>query len=266
MEWPLVRPLLWSVHPMNPQRPYRQSHWKEHVPRLRQEKDFHWRGREVSRLEGFSDAVFAFGVTLLIVALEVPHTYAGFLEMLTGFPAFVASFALLMVFWNSHYRYFRRYGIEDAYSRYVTYAILLLVLFSVYPVKFLFSAWLGGHHGDTQPIQTVAQFKTISVFFGLGLASIFALFAALYWHALRLRAVLQLTNVETVRTRQSFVACLISVGSALAAVAFASTRSIPLVVMSAWVYALIPVGLVINHTWHRREVRRLSTGAYSKDR
>ena len=32
---------------------------------------FRWRGGEVSRLEGLSDAVFAFAVTLLVVSLEV---------------------------------------------------------------------------------------------------------------------------------------------------------------------------------------------------
>ena len=30
-------------------------------------------GREVSRLEGFSDAVFGFALTLLVVSLEVPE-------------------------------------------------------------------------------------------------------------------------------------------------------------------------------------------------
>jgi len=29
------------------------------------EEDFRWRGEDVSRIEGFSDAVFAFAVTLL---------------------------------------------------------------------------------------------------------------------------------------------------------------------------------------------------------
>ena len=34
------------------------------------------RGREVSRIEGFSDAVFGFALTLLVVSLEVPESFA----------------------------------------------------------------------------------------------------------------------------------------------------------------------------------------------
>ena len=50
------------------------------------------------------------------------------MKVIRGFPAFVASFALLIVFWNVHYRFFRRYGLEDTFTRVVNYAILLLVL------------------------------------------------------------------------------------------------------------------------------------------
>jgi hypothetical protein len=38
--------------------------------------DFRWRSHEISRIEGLSDAVFAFAVTLLVVSLEVPKTFA----------------------------------------------------------------------------------------------------------------------------------------------------------------------------------------------
>ena len=248
---------------MNHHRPPPQARWKQHVPglSLSPEKEFHWRSREVSRIEGFTDAVFAFAVTLLIVALEVPHTYAGFVEMLKGFPAFVAGFALLMTFWNSHYRYFRRYGLEDGFTRFVTYAILLLVLFSVYPVKFLFSAWLGGHHGADRPIQTIEQFQTISRFFGLGLTAIWSLFASLYAHALRRQAALRLNAVEIILTRQAFFGCALNVGIAVVAVGFSYAAEPSTIAMSAGIYLLVPVGLLLNRWWHRRQVRLLPAPA-----
>jgi uncharacterized membrane protein len=38
-------------------------------------KGFRLRGHEVKRIEAFSDAVFDFAVTLLIVSLEVPKSF-----------------------------------------------------------------------------------------------------------------------------------------------------------------------------------------------
>src|SRR3954462_4063295 len=94
---------------------------REHLPLApKREQHFRWRGNELSRVEGFTDAVFAFAVTLLVVALEGPHTFEGLLDVLRGFPAFIICFALLMTFWTAHYRYHRRYGLEDWFSRVVT--------------------------------------------------------------------------------------------------------------------------------------------------
>src|SRR4051812_29388346 len=78
--------------------------------RMDREKDvsadgFRIRGREVTRLEGFSDAVFAFALTLLVVSLEVPKSFAELMETMRGFLAFGVCFALLAVIWNHHYVY-----------------------------------------------------------------------------------------------------------------------------------------------------------------
>ena len=41
-----------------------------------QSDHFRWRGGAVSRIEGSSDCVFGFAITLLVVSLGVPSTFA----------------------------------------------------------------------------------------------------------------------------------------------------------------------------------------------
>ena len=95
------------------------------------------RTREVSRIEGFSDAVFGFAITLLVVSLEVPKTYHELMQVVRGFPAFAVCFALLFQVWWRHYRFFRNYDLEDGYIVALTGILLFVVLFFVYPLKFM---------------------------------------------------------------------------------------------------------------------------------
>jgi hypothetical protein len=69
--------------------------------------------REVTRLEGFSDAVFGFAITLLVVSLEVPATYDALLATFRGPPAFAITFALLLLVWHEHHTFFRHFGLQD---------------------------------------------------------------------------------------------------------------------------------------------------------
>ena len=69
------------------------------------------RGREITRIEGFSDAVFGFALTLLVVSLEVPSTYRQLVETMRGFIPFAFSFALIVWIWHEHNVFFRRYGL-----------------------------------------------------------------------------------------------------------------------------------------------------------
>src|SRR5215210_7681038 len=50
---------------------------------------FRLRAREVSRLEAFSDVIFGFSISLLVVSLEAPKTYHELMEMLHGFLPFI---------------------------------------------------------------------------------------------------------------------------------------------------------------------------------
>lgn len=100
---------------------------------------FRWRGGEITRIEGFSDAVFAFAVTLLVVSLEVPRTFDELQETMRGFIAFAICFLMLLLVWFWHYTFFRRYGLQGTAITILNGILLFLVLFFVYPLKFLFT-------------------------------------------------------------------------------------------------------------------------------
>jgi uncharacterized membrane protein len=185
--------------------------------RLAAEPDFRWRGEDITRLEGFSDAVFAFAVTLLVVSLEVPKTFHELMEAMRGFAAFGVCFALLVDVWFNHYRYFRRYGLQDAWSVFLNCVLLFFVLFYVYPLKFLFvMLFSGGGEIDAE------QARTLFIIYGLGYAGVFLVFALLYRHAWTVREVFKLNAIELLKTRQSMVdhVAMVIVGLVSALLAF----------------------------------------------
>jgi Endosomal/lysosomal potassium channel TMEM175 len=86
----------------------------EGLPRL---NGFRLRGMEMTRLETFIDAAFAFAITILVIANgQVPSDIDAFLDAFKNVPAFVASIAVLSVFWRRHWLWSRRYGLEDIIS------------------------------------------------------------------------------------------------------------------------------------------------------
>ena len=167
---------------------------------------FRWRGTGISRLEGLADAVFAFTVTLLVVALEVPRDYNGLLAVMQEFPAFVATFALLMWFWNVHYRFFRRYGLENGWTQFFNCTLLLLVVFMAYPLKFLIGSAFYGLFGigpAVTGIEGIADLSRLYIIYGLGLGSVWTVFLLMYLHAYRQRFHLKLSEAEIILTRGS---------------------------------------------------------------
>src|SRR6185436_16527828 len=94
---------------------------------------FRWRNDEMTRIEAFSDAVFAFAVTLLVVALEVPHTFEELANAMKGFAAFAICFTMLVMVWHDHVKFFRRYGLQTQRASVLNCALLFVVLFYVYP-------------------------------------------------------------------------------------------------------------------------------------
>lgn len=171
--------------------------------------DFRWRGGEVLRIEGFSDAVFAFALTLLVVSLEVPKTFNELLATMKGFVAFAICFALLTFLWYEHYKFFRRYGLSDMFTITLNSILLFVVLFYVYPLKFVFTLVIGQvlnigpQNNLAQPIIQQGQASAMMVVYGVGYLAVYLLFTFLYYHAFRKKEELDLSPIEIYDTVSS---------------------------------------------------------------
>jgi uncharacterized membrane protein len=162
---------------------------------------FREQGREISRLEGFSDCAFAFAITLLVVSLDVPNRFSALLDLLRGSPAFAVSFAGIAGIWYAQFRFFRRYGLQDSVTVLLTLALLFVVLLYVYPLKFVFRLALNPSP-DAIAARDVPILFTI---YGLGFTAVWMLLSLLYVNAYRQRRSLGLTAWEAFATRMTAV-------------------------------------------------------------
>ena len=76
----------------------RETHEKLRPVLERRDHGFRWRGTEISRIEGLSDAVFAVAVTLLVVSLEAPKTFGDLTRLMHGFVSFGYVYPLKFLF------------------------------------------------------------------------------------------------------------------------------------------------------------------------
>jgi uncharacterized membrane protein len=233
---------------------------------------FRLRGGEITRFEGLSDAVFAFAVTLLIVSLEVPRTFGQLEETMRGFFAFAICFTFLMLVWHRQYVFFRRYALQDGLTLFLNSVLLFVVLFYVYPLKFLFSiitnSLLGMPMRVRLPDGTFTapilgeQMPLLMVIYGAGFAALSLAFTLMYWNAYRKRNELQLNAIECYDTvsviGQTLIDVAAGVGSILVAV-IGGPR------YSAFAGLFYPAALLPGHTVYGmmrgRGRRRLETSA-----
>jgi uncharacterized membrane protein len=143
---------------------------------------------DVTRIEAFSDAVFGFAITLLVVSLEVPNSFDELLQVMKGLPVFAVTFAILLLIWQEHHTLFKRFPYSDGLTIWLNGALLFVVLSYIYPLKFLFSGIVGPagmRFGQSSTLIRFDQMMTLMVIYGAGYAAIFLLFAAMYWRAAR---------------------------------------------------------------------------------
>ena len=204
------------------------------------EEDFRWRGEDISRIEGFSDAVFAFAVTLLVVSLEVPKTFDELLATMRGFFGFAICFYLLLLVWYEHYKYFRRYGLNDTPTLFLNSALLFITLMYVYPLKFLFTLLADELFGlgESETIEA-SQYPLLMVIYGAGFVAVQLVFVLMYLRAYSLRTVLELDARELSVTREEIQGTLLNILVGLISVSIAVLGGAATVAWAGYAYLLL---------------------------
>jgi uncharacterized membrane protein len=184
---------------------------------------FRLRGLQPTRLEGFSDAVFALAVTLLIVTFDV-RSFAELRAATHGFVGFGATFAILVWIWYEHYVFFRRFGLRDRTTIALNSLLLFLVLLYVYPLKVMFS-FLAALFFGLGPVERLGlgEARDLLILYGAGFLGVFLAFALLHVHALRRGIGLGLTARERHATISQIGGALGNVGIALISILIALT-------------------------------------------
>ena len=213
------------------------------------EEGFRWRGKDVSRIEGFSDAVFGLAVTLLVISSEVPHTYPELVKLLWSFIPFAACFAQLMIVWFEHYKFYRRYGLQDIHTTMWSLVLLCIVLFYVYPLKFLFSSWM---LPDQYPT-TAADIPGLFTIYGVGFISVFLVFFFMYRRALSNASELNLTEVEIWDTKHSIRETYINISVAVISITIANTLEPPWIILAGPIYSICGFGAWWHGEWSSRK-------------
>src|SRR5882724_11671086 len=216
-----------------------------------QHPGFHFRGHEVKRIETFSDAVFAFAVTLLIVSLEVPKSFEELVITMRGFVAFGICFSILMLIWHEQHIFFRRYGIEDTLTIVLNSALIFIVLFYVYPLKFLFTLIFSDsiYGAGKSPFSINNQQSShLMIIYSVGYIIIYFIFLLLYLHAQRSKISLQLTKLELFDTCSKIWSQLILISVGALSVLFALILPPGQAGWAGLIYIIIGPALTIYHT------------------
>lgn len=223
------------------------------------------RGEQMTRLETFTDAAFAFAAAMLAVSIdEIPSNYEELVLAMKGAPAFMASFAILFLFWRAHQVWSDRYGLEDLRSTLLTAALVVVIMVYVYPLKILFSAGLSTATGGWLPsefdLDSMFEFKVMATVYGAGFAAVAGTVGGLYLNTTAFRDDLGMSAHELFDTRCEAVGWFGVAAFGLLSCLLAWTLPGDWAALSVWMYnALIVYGplftWVQNRIWRKRVAR-----------
>lgn len=205
--------------------------------------------RAAGRLDNFTDAAFAFGLSLLVIGRgAIPTTDRELLSAMADLPAFAIGFAILGMFWHGHVRWRSYRGDGGFLSVALTFALVFLVLVYVQPLQAMsasLSTFLGG-----QGTRFRGDLATMFAIYGAGFSAMSGVMAALLWEAERQPETSDL--IRTAARGEKFI-WLILLATGLVSTLLSLNRSTA--PLGPFVYPTLPltVGLFVwRYSWEGR--------------
>lgn len=235
---------------------------KEQLAALPEQDGVRLRGVEITRLETFCDAAFAFAVTLLVVGGDgIPNSYSELILALKGVPAFAASFAIIIGLWWAHRTWSRRYGLEDGVTIFVSLVFVFVMLIYVYPLKMMFSAFAGWISAGWLPTEFIMtdprDMLGIFTVYGVGFAIQAGLLMFLHLRVLKVATTLNLNKAERIRTKQQVIQNLILGAVGVASAAWALVLPPQIGIYAGFLYMVLPVAMPLLGRKYTRQVAGL---------
>ncbi len=195
-------------------------------------QDFRYRGEDSTRIEALSDSVFALAIGLLLISTSSPSTFQELLLFAKDLIPLGLCIALITLVWYEHFKFFIRYGFRSGRIVVLNTVLLFLLLFYVYPLKFLAKLLVKIYSGLLSPLFGIDtnvgkeiknmistdEMGQLMVIYGLGAASLFIVLMLMYRYALKRRVELALDEIEVFDTKESVQANLLMAGIPLLSV------------------------------------------------
>ena len=222
---------------------------------------FRLRDLEMTRLETFADAAFAFAVTLLVVGGGdfIPSTFDEMIQAMKQVPAFAASFANIMLFWYAHHKWSRRFGLEETRSVALTLLLIFVVLVYVYPLKAIYSGafeyFSGGYLESYFELGSIDDVRTMLLLFGLFYMALSGVVVLLNRHALANADKLSLNELERFDTITEIRHWIINAAVPLISIVLALFLPDNLVPVAGMFYSVFAI-VIPWHISRRMRVRR----------